>query len=135
MLKEISYKKALLFMMPLSFIIYFIFTLNFTKDQSLGMLILIVIFAFTQFFFQRYNLIYTIKTIIAFYIFAIISSLLISFSYMYTNWELLIFASLVQVYIFMQLIGRTSLLSNESLENMCNTEGPVCCQKWYKKIL
>ncbi len=104
------------------------------EDKAIGITGVLILFSFSQFFFQRRKLIFTLQTIIYFYIFGILSTLFISYTFLYTQYDWLMWLFLFQIYIFIEIIGRTTILTNKGIEDLESIGKEKENQKWYHKI-
>ncbi len=133
--RKLYWLHATLLLIPLVFINYYILHLHLDEDTSIGCVGVLIFFSFNQFFFQRRNRIYTIKTICWFYIFGILSSLFISYGCFYLTSGLMPFLLLMQVCFFGVIIDQTSILTNQGEDDFLAIEKEIENKKWYQKIL
>jgi hypothetical protein len=130
MKREFDWAINTFLILPLIFIQYHILNINISEDKSFGMVGVLVLFSFNQFFFQRRNLIYTTKTLIWFYIFGIVSSLFISYTYFYIKSDLIVFLVLFQIYFLFMILVKTSIPRKET-----EIDEEEISKKWYQRIL
>lgn len=133
--RNLNWYMSTILITPLIYLIYYISKLNIEDDKALGLIGVLILFCFNQFFFQRRNLIYTTKTVIWFYIFGILSSLFISYTYFYTKSDLIGFLVLFQIYFFFVILSKTSISTKEVEVDTLKIEDEEESQKWYQKIL
>lgn len=134
-LKPLNWYLSTLLVIPLIFLTYYILSQNLLEDRAFGITGVLILFSFSQFFFQRRNLNYTIKTLIWFYIFGVLSSIFISYTYFYTQYDWLAWLILFQIFIFYIIIVNTSILTNQGEVDSNFIEVENENKKWYQRIL
>ena len=95
---------------------------------ALGIIGVLVLFSFSQFFFLRRSLRYTYLTVLSFYLIGLVGAFLIS----YTQWVWLI---LVQIYGFYLCITHTSFFTLSGFKESKKIDQELEEQTWYIKFL
>lgn len=76
--KQLNWFQATLLLIPLAFIVYYIFSINFSEDTSGSLVFVLVIINFTSFFYNRRDYNYFILSVVAFYVVTIIGAIIIT---------------------------------------------------------
>ena len=114
-------------MVPLSYLIYYILKDSLGEQSAFGVTGVLIVLSFSQFFFLRRNLLFSSHTLVWFYVFGVISALIMG----YTQWEGLV---LVELFIFYKIIEKTSLLTSKGETVTQSIEKEEKERKWYVKL-
>jgi ABC-type iron transport system FetAB permease component len=133
--KNINWYISTLWLIPLIILTYYISYINMGENKASGITGVLILFSYSQFFFQRRKLNYLVRTVGLFYIFGILSTLLISFTYFYTQYDWLSLLVIVQIYLFIQVLGKTSFLSEEGMDDLTQIVNERMDKKWYHGLI
>ena len=133
--KSIKWYVATLLLIPLIVLTYYILFINMGENKASGMTSVLILFSYSQFFFQRRKLNYLLRTVVLFYLFGIVSTLLISYAYFYTQYDWLSLLVLIQTYLLIQVIGKTCFLSDKGMENLTQIVNERMNKKWYHGLI
>jgi len=126
--KNISWFYATLAMMPLSYIMYYILKLNLIYDKASGILGVLILLSFSQFFFFRRNYIYRLSTILLFYCIGLIGAFIVS--YTQAIWLLLFF-----LYAFYLALVSSSTFTDRGEKLDLSIKKEKKNRPWYKWII
>ena len=133
--KSINWYISTLLLIPLIVLTYYISYINMGENKASGITGVLILFSYSQFFFQRRKLHYLLRTVGLFYVFGILSTLLISYTYLYTQYDWLSLLVIVQIFIFIQILGKTSFLSDEGMEDLTQIVNERMNKKWYHGLI
>ncbi len=133
--RSISWYISTLLLIPLIILTYYISYINMGENKASGITGVLILFSYSQFFFQRRKLNYLLRTIGLFYVVGLLSTLLISYTYFYTQYDWLSLLVVVQIYLFIQVLGKTSFLSDEGMENLTQIVNERMDKKWYHGLI
>ena len=133
--KSISWYISTLLLIPLIVLTYYLLYINMGENKASGITGVLILFSYSQFFFQRRKLIYLLRTVGLFYVFGILSTLLISYTYLYTQYDWISLLVIVQIFIFTQILGKTSFLSDKGMENLTQIVNERMDRKWYHGLV
>ena len=133
--KNLNWYMSTLLIIPLIALTYYITYINMGEDKATGITGILILFSYSQFFFQRRKLSYMGRTILRFYLFGIVSTLVLSYAYFYTKYDWLAWLVLVQIYLYIQVLGRTSFLTDEGMEDLKQIVSENTNKKWYHGLI
>jgi ABC-type iron transport system FetAB permease component len=133
--RNINWYTSSLLLIPLIILTYYISYINMGENKASGITGVLILFSYSQFFFQRRKLNYLLRTVWLFYIFGILSTLLISYTYFYTQYDWLSLLVIVQIYLFIQILGKTSFLSDKWMDELTHIVNERIDKKWYHGLI